>query len=534
MTEINNKNFEENFPEIKKALDQAKFVSVDLEFSALYPLKEYSPSLFDTPKERYQKIRKNVQLVVPIQVGLTAFSFNPDTNSYLGTIYNFYIIPASFPFIRKNCLFQSDTLSFLKFFEFDFNKFVYSGIPYINKDEEQELRQRFKNNDITDVQSLFRQELQNIFHDQGEKIRNWYATANIGETLAIPEFYQVSKDSDEFVYFIHKTIRDRFKNVWTSVKNNEFVLKKVTSEEFKKLHQLYNLEEECIKNLLGFSRVFRYLVSLQKPLIGHNLMQDLLLMIECFEKSLPPSYESFKKTVNTLFPKIFDTKSILYNIKKNVPEDKKIDDKSLKDTFEYFKDGIGRHLALNSPAIENNCNGTYNKYHEAGWDSFCAGYIFIRMAYFNLYQQYPKSKRYMSGELIAGLEFCQNKVNVIRGAVSSIQLDGEDPASTRPPYLVVESLKNAPINIHQVSSVLSSFGFVEIRKFPYQNKRALIAVDNFGSARRILQNFKSSKEYQVRQYSALKHSPVIRACLLSGVTISGVILLWITHSALKK
>ncbi|VEN60594.1 unnamed protein product, partial [Callosobruchus maculatus] len=94
--------------------------------------------------------------------------------------------------------------------------------------------------------------------------------------------------------------------------------------------------------------------------------------------------------------------------------------------------------------------GGYGKYHEAGWDSFCSGYIFIRLAYLNVYDKYPKSKKFVSAELIAGLSEWKNRVNVIRGSISSISLDGEDPKSTRPPYLVVEFVKNTPVDVSKV------------------------------------------------------------------------------------
>ncbi|XP_057655355.1 pre-piRNA 3'-exonuclease trimmer-like isoform X1 [Diorhabda carinulata] len=534
MTEVNIQNFEELFPDIKKSLEEAKFISIDSEFSALYPLKEQSPSLFDTPNERYQKSRKNIQFVVPIQIGLTAFTFNPDTNTYLGKIYNFYVTPATFPFVEKQFMFQSTTLNFLKYYGFNFNKFVHFGIPYINKDQELELRQRFKNDDVTEVQSLFQHVITEILHHHGQQVQKWYATAKIGDTLTLPEISEVCQKNYEISYFLHKSLRRRFKDIWTLIENKEFVIKKVSPDDMKMLNQSRNLEEDLISDILGFGKVFRLLVSLQKPIVAHNAMQDILLLIQCLETSLPNCYKKFKKLTNNLFPKIFDTKTISYEIRNLVPEDKKWKDTSLQSLFEYFKDGTGRHLAINSPGIETDCVDCMGKYHEAGWDSFCSGYIFIRMAYLNVFQKYPKSKKFMCTELIAGLDGCKNRLNVIRGAVSSIKIDGDDPVSTRPPYLVVESTKNMPLNISRVSCILSSFGFVEIRRFPYQNKRALIVVDNFGSARRILNNFKTNSDYRIQQYNFLKHSTAIRMCLLSGMTISGILLLCITSGAIKR
>lgn len=37
--DINIENFDEKFPEIEKSVNDAKFIAIDLEFSALYPVK---------------------------------------------------------------------------------------------------------------------------------------------------------------------------------------------------------------------------------------------------------------------------------------------------------------------------------------------------------------------------------------------------------------------------------------------------------------------------------------------------------------
>lgn len=78
--------------------------------------------MFDNTAERYAKIRKNMEYVIPLQVGLTAFSCDPKTGNYLGTIYNFYLVPPSFATMQKPFYFQPETLIFLKHYEFDFNK----------------------------------------------------------------------------------------------------------------------------------------------------------------------------------------------------------------------------------------------------------------------------------------------------------------------------------------------------------------------------------------------------------------------------
>ncbi|XP_030752804.1 pre-piRNA 3'-exonuclease trimmer-like [Sitophilus oryzae] len=535
MCEININNFSLLYPEIKKSFQDAKFIGVDFEFSALNPIVEFSPSIFDSPSERYYKLKANIENVVPLQVGLTAFIFDSKKNSYCGKIYTFYVQPACFQHIHRNFYFQSSTINFLKSYNFDFNKFAYSGISFINKDQELELRRKFKNGEIFETNCGCRTEIEEFFNREGEVIKSWYEKALPGEFLTVPKVRGDLYYNEETLYFLQKTLRNRFQNIWTFIKNREFIVKKVSKDDRDNLEKTDILEEKLLDSLLGFSKVIQLLITLKKPIIGHNFIQDLLLMVNNFEQALPPSYNQFKELIPKLFPLIFDTRTISYGLRSQIPEEKQWVDTGLDSIFDYFKNKVGRHIAPNSPAIEiENQENSYGKKHDAGWDSFCAGYIFIRLAHLNIYDKYPSSKVFVSSEYIGGLTQYKNKVNLIRCSVPNINFDGPDPVTTRPPYLVIESRKNQAINISQVTSLLSSFGFVEIRKMRFARTKALVAVDNFGNARRILRGLKSNADYRVIQYTLLRHSPIARICLIGGVSLSGALVVWLTHIALKK
>lgn len=79
-------------------------------------------SLFDTPAERYAKMKANINTVIPLQVGLTAFGFDSLKNSYSGKVYTFYVQPACFQYIHRNFYLQTSTINFLRLYNFDFNK----------------------------------------------------------------------------------------------------------------------------------------------------------------------------------------------------------------------------------------------------------------------------------------------------------------------------------------------------------------------------------------------------------------------------
>ncbi|XP_066143348.1 pre-piRNA 3'-exonuclease trimmer-like isoform X2 [Euwallacea fornicatus] len=511
MCEVNSRNFKFLYPEIKKRLQESKFCSIDTEFSALDPLPDKKASIFDTPSERYSKLNANLSGVVPLQVGLTAFSFDPKKNSYLGKVYTFYVQPASFQYIHRSFYMQTGTINFLKLYNFDFNKFVYDGIPFMNRDQELRLKDKMSTDEVSDINNSCKNVLEKIIDKEINQVKNWYAKAPVGATLVLPNVCTEGRSNEEIIFFVHKAFRSMCKNLWTYVENGEFVVKKVSPEEYRKLNFKYRLEDETIDNLLGFSKVFRLLVELQKPIVGHNVFQDLLLIVGNFETTLPKKYLDFKELISKLLPTIFDTKSISYELKSMLPKEKQWIDNGLNIIFDYFKNGVGRILATNSPAIEmDNPQLGYDNFHNAGWDSFCTGYVFI-------------------SELIAGLEQYKNRINIIRGSTSYINLDKADPESNRPPKLVIESLKNRPVNVAQVTALLSTYGFVEVKRLPYQKYRALIAIDNYVNARRILTHFnRNDSEYRISKYHPLRHSSGVKVILISGLAVSSAAILWFT------
>lgn len=292
----------------------------------------------------------------------------------------------------------------------------------MNGVQEKQLRDKFKNNEITEVDCLLTSEFNNAIRDYAPIVNKWYNTCQTGEFMEMPEINKKYKHVPDIIYFIHKNFRSKFKNLWTYETDNDncFCVKKVTASELEQLIEQYPLNDKTLMKLLGFRRVFKLLTSLNKPIIGHNLMQDLMIIINNFEAPLPRSYLQFKQLTNRLFPIIFDTKTIYYELR-NQMDGKLFDNSSLSCLFNFFKNESGRHLVSNSPPIECNVDAkNYGNYHEAGWDSFCAGYLFIRLAYLNIAGSYPKSKKFVTNELISGLDAYKNRVNIIRGSSSHI------------------------------------------------------------------------------------------------------------------
>lgn len=78
--------------------------------------------MFDSASDRYKKLRKTVEVIAPVQIGITAFSFDRDANSYEGDTFNFYVFPRAFSYVNKKFVCQASSLQFLSVHGFDFNK----------------------------------------------------------------------------------------------------------------------------------------------------------------------------------------------------------------------------------------------------------------------------------------------------------------------------------------------------------------------------------------------------------------------------
>lgn len=262
-------------------------------------------------------------------------------------------------------------------------------------------------------------DIENAVEFSSEKVGKWLSSAKTGDVLNLENTERNYKRNAEVLYFLHKNMRER--GLWSYCTKDGFCVKKVTQAEFKALTAAENLEEDLIDSLLGFTKVFRLLTDLKKPIIGHNILTDLSLIAHTFEAPLPHSYKKFKSFLHNLFPTVYDTKTISYELRNTLQENKRWKRNLLESLYVYFKDGDGRHLALSSPYIKMNGNLDGDHFHNAGFDSYCTGYIFIRMAHLFVSKGANNAKQiFMSSQLLGAVSQYKNCLNVIRGALAYV------------------------------------------------------------------------------------------------------------------
>ncbi|KAI0243196.1 Poly(A)-specific ribonuclease PNLDC1 [Lamellibrachia satsuma] len=161
--------------------------------------------------------------------------------------------------------------------------------------------------------------------------------------------------------------------------------------------------------------------------------------------------------------------------------------------------------------------------HEAGYDAFMCGYVFIRVAHIWTCRNVKsvESRPMFFHEYLTALKLFRNSVNVIRASVDHVKMDGSDPETARPQWLFVQTRQGKQnLASLKLSGLFSPYGSVDIRMLTGQCQ-AVIAVSNHRCAKDLLKAFRRHPVIRVSRYSTWKHSPVVRGLLWMGVVVSG-------------
>lgn len=136
---------------------------------------------------------------------------------------------------------------------------------------------------------------------------NKFVVDDSRETLELP-VCSAYRRKIIYEHFKSLSLNDKIEMQTVPISQNSqdrFILVVKVNKE-KKAIQLKNALTESV----GFSQIIKLLIKYQKRLIGHNLLLDLLHMINQFIKPLPDTYDEFKALISSSFPFLYDTKFI--------------------------------------------------------------------------------------------------------------------------------------------------------------------------------------------------------------------------------
>ncbi|XP_012615118.1 poly(A)-specific ribonuclease PNLDC1 isoform X2 [Microcebus murinus] len=308
--------FEQSLPLLQELVLDADFVGLDIEFTGLRSnlTGPQQISLFDLPSEWYIKTRQSVQQFTICQIGLSVFSsMEREANKYVAHSCNFFLFPTTFGILDSEFSFQASSVQFLNHYGFNYNKFLKNGIPYMNEEQEKKIKHNILCGNWKVRSSLDKDQIKVVI----DEVTRWLDLAEEGEWMTLPGIAGFQAFEVELV------LRQALPNVWTVLKEEGVIVKKVSKQHRWYLENTSCDRASCWRDKIllsakGFSVFFQMLVKAQKPLVGHNMMMDLLHLHEKFYRPLPESYDQFKQNIHNLFPVIIDTKNVTKDIWKEL------------------------------------------------------------------------------------------------------------------------------------------------------------------------------------------------------------------------
>ncbi|XP_074892167.1 poly(A)-specific ribonuclease PNLDC1 isoform X5 [Buteo buteo] len=460
--EVGAADFQRALPRLRGRVRRAAFLAIDMEFTGLHSTfpQNNQPSLFDSPAERYLKARQSVQRFTVTQLGLAIFS-NENSNKYVVHSYNFFLFPSTLGVTDVEFTLSASSIQFLSHYGFDYNKFLKDGIPYMNEVQEKILSQHLLEGSWKVSSALDRDVLKKAI----DEVTSWIGAAEEEETMILQDL------SDSQMFEVQLVLRQALPNVWTQPLGDKVMVKKVSPQHRQLLEN--SPDDCCQKELIllsarGFTNLFQTLVKAKKPLVGHNMLMDLMHLHDKFYKPLPESYEEFKRNIHNLFPVLIDTKTVTKSIWK-------------KCQFPPVSNLLEVYAALCSDAVEA--------------DPSFSQYLTVLAEYLN-------------------------KVNFIRGGVSSINFCGEDAPCQHPPLLVVHVQGWPGLNERQIYQEFKALCRFDVR---WLSKNQFILLSNkFKHVRLVLRDYKHHPHLRISVYRHWRHSPRVN-CLLQ---VSSIVALW--------
>eukprot|EP00112_Aurelia_sp_Birch-Aquarium-sp1_P016252 Seg367.2 transcript_id=Seg367.2/GoldUCD/mRNA.D3Y31 product="Pre-piRNA 3'-exonuclease trimmer" protein_id=Seg367.2/GoldUCD/D3Y31 len=531
MCDITRFNFEEKYAEIERAIKSSSFIALDAEYTCLTAHNNWTHSLSDTAEMRYAKLRKNVTQSTVSQIGISAFVPSiKKKNSYAVETFNVYLFPGSFGPVDTRFVCQASAVEFLCEHNFNFNKFLYEGVPYLNQDQEKYLREMHRLGRVK--HSCCSMQMSDVDEDQRTLLDDIAAWRFKAKARDVKSFNAPGPGVSRYVLLTD--LKERFKDLTCRyTANNKITITKTEDEAV--VNNCFDEEfERLFQTQTGFSRMIQAISRSKKPIVGHNCLTDLGFIFDKFHKSLPESYNDFKRELHELFPRIYDTKNLSMLLRRKMRKETQLfNETKLSDLHGMLSSTQGTFYVLYSPFIEHAPG--FDRYvdsehiHEAGYDAYLTGYVFLRMAHF------IAAKDIRSGELeplpfreqLSAIKEFENHINIARAQLRYLNMGGDDPA-TRVPVRFVVTLKgniSEALSATELAHEFLPFGSVDVQL--ESSKKATVTISHSGRTKDVVPAFRRHRKYKVLPFnksSYLKKENILKfGCGMALIIASGSI-----------
>ncbi|KAG1053322.1 hypothetical protein G6F43_004593 [Rhizopus delemar] len=383
--EVLKSDFEKILPVIKEALLEADFISVDAEFTGLTPP---NIQMFQTDDltQRYNKIKSCVQEFTIIQYGVCAFKRDKETGDFIAKPFNFYIFGNDSTDIHSRRVFTStaSSLAFLRSNKFDFNKLIDEGIPFYNFTEEGSFNSTQSGTSMLNRRTYIKESSlttngKNFLDNARTAIATWLQ-GNTEKPLV------VQTNSHFYKKLITQEVLEKHNGyVQVAPRDSKHVQLVRLKEEEKRQR-----EAKVSSPTLNFRAVIEAIKDAKCPVVAHNGALDIFHTVDQFWQYLPETIEECKDVVNSMWDYIVDTKYLAeyHPLLKGCFNTTVLG--SLYNTvFDELKEA-GQEITM-APGFERYTGEGNNTEHEAGYDAYMTGVIYLAFMMF-IREQEPQAK----------------------------------------------------------------------------------------------------------------------------------------------
>uniref|UniRef100_A0A8C7MRI8 Poly(A)-specific ribonuclease PARN n=1 Tax=Oncorhynchus kisutch TaxID=8019 RepID=A0A8C7MRI8_ONCKI len=294
--EVTRTNFKDSLSTVYSAIEEADFLAIDGEFSGISdgPNVSALTNGLDTPEERYMKLKKvTVKRYMRLE--------------YVIKTFNFYIFPKPFNRTSPDTKFicQSSSIDFLASQGFDFNKVFRHGIPYLNQEEEVQLREQYE---------------ERRSQSNGSGNPSYISPNSNKGPGSIPEEHReyigrVVEKVESLFTTSEKTKGVLCDDIMGFQKERYIQISKVDDEERKRRERQKQEREQVtflllfeeLNDAVGFSRVIHAISKSGKLVVGHNMLLDVMHTIHQFYCVLPEVQNTHHLYMNTVGFPSYDT-----------------------------------------------------------------------------------------------------------------------------------------------------------------------------------------------------------------------------------
>lgn len=333
----------------------------------------------DSPAIRYSKMIHIATKYSILQFGLCLFH-DDGQGGLLASPYNIYLFPNS---SSHDIVLSAGAIDFLRKNDMDFQKWIGTGVTFVDEQMEAKLKEKLLEDNSskparTPIQLSKKSDIEFM-----ERNMNGLSDFLADSTSEIFTFEGCNGFLRRCIYE-QVELRHKDEVVIKKADGNKLSVFKISKESKIEHDRLAKeaKEKECF-DAIGFRHVFNDMVAAKKPVVGHNLLFDLMFTLRWLDGPLADSYEGFRERIHDLIPFIYDTKFVEWSGVLGAVQT----DTALDQCFARYKpaaasDADEEHAARVAVAVSPDMREVVNldsgNFHNAGYDAYCTGFVFAQ------------------------------------------------------------------------------------------------------------------------------------------------------------